>query len=53
MIAGAEDKVYRLRKAFYGVKQASRAWYEENNSHLHKYGFIRSPSEVTLYIKDG
>lgn len=50
-VAGAEDKVYRLKKALYGLKQSQRAWYEEIDTHLHKCGFIRNPSEATLYIK--
>ncbi|KAM1706709.1 hypothetical protein ACFX2K_028825 [Malus domestica] len=51
VIQGKEDKVYRLRKALYGLKEAPRAWYEEINSYFAKAGFHRSPSEATLYIK--
>lgn len=26
---GREDKLYKLNKAFYGLKQALRAWYSK------------------------
>lgn len=49
--SGTEDKVYRLKKAFYRLKQAPKGWYDEINSYLLSCGFQRSPSEATLYIK--
>ena len=48
---GKEDYVYFLRKTLYGLKQAPRAWYETMDKHLTKLGFVRSRSEVTLYVK--
>ena len=48
---GEEDKVYLLKKALYGLKQAPRAWYSRIDDHLLSLGFIKSLSEVTLYIK--
>ncbi|CAL8132843.1 unnamed protein product [Prunus armeniaca] len=51
MIKNKEDRVYRLKKALYGIKQATKAWYEEINSYFTKAGFQRSPSEATLYVK--
>ncbi|KAI5352933.1 hypothetical protein L3X38_005825 [Prunus dulcis] len=43
-----EDKVYKLKKALYGLK---RAWYEEINAYLVSCGYVRSISEATLYCK--
>lgn len=30
--SGNEDKVYRLKKALYRLKQAPKAWYDEINT---------------------
>lgn len=48
---GSEDKVYRLRKALYGPKQAPRAWYSKIDAFFHDSGFTRSENEPTLYLK--
>ncbi|CAL8097194.1 unnamed protein product [Prunus armeniaca] len=48
----AEDKVYRLRKALCGLKQAPMAWYSEIDTYLIHCGFYRSSSEATLYMKN-
>lgn len=48
---GEEHKVYRLKKALYGLKQAPRAWYSRIESYFMKEGFVRCPSEHTLFIK--
>ncbi|CAL2258193.1 unnamed protein product [Prunus armeniaca] len=46
-----EDKVYKLKKALYDLKQAPRAWYEEINAYLVSCGYVRSTSEAILYCK--
>jgi len=48
---GNEDRVYRLKKALYGVKQAPRAWYSIIDNYMIKNGFCRSNIEPTLYTK--
>ena len=48
---GQEEKVYRLKKALYDLKQAPRSQYSRIDSHLVNLGFEKSPSESTLYIK--
>ncbi|GKA52292.1 gag-pol polyprotein [Tanacetum coccineum] len=35
------EKVYRLRKSLYGLKQALRAWYDELSNFLMSKGFIK------------
>ena len=52
MKQGKEDKVYLLKKAFYGLKQMPRAWYSKINDHLLSIGFAKSLSESTLYVKN-
>ena len=50
-IEGQEDKVYRLRKAIYGLKQAPCAWYSRIFAYLMENGFDNCDGEPTLYIK--
>ena len=51
VVEGQEDKVLKLKKALYGMKQAPRAW----NSRIDKYfqvdGFFKCPHEHVLYCK--
>ena len=50
-VVGEEHKVYRLKRALYGFKQAPRAWYSRIDSYLMSNGFSKSNGEPTLYIK--
>lgn len=52
MVKGKENKIYRLHKAIYGLKQASKAWYEKiNNVLCEKLMFTKSLSEPCVYYK--
>nr|GFA09112.1 retrovirus-related Pol polyprotein from transposon TNT 1-94 [Tanacetum cinerariifolium] len=44
------DKVYRLKKALYELKQASRAWYDELSNFLVSKGFSKGSIDPTLFI---
>nr|GEU65407.1 hypothetical protein [Tanacetum cinerariifolium] len=44
------DKVYRLKKALYGIKQAPRAWYDELSNFLVSKGFSKGSIDLTLFI---
>jgi hypothetical protein len=46
-----EDKVYRLKKTLYGIKQAPRAWYPRIDNYLHDHGFAKCSSESIVYKK--
>ena len=41
--------VCRLKKAMYGLKQASRAWYGRIDSYLQQLGFVKSDVDPNLY----
>ncbi|KAK3014306.1 hypothetical protein RJ639_008877 [Escallonia herrerae] len=49
VVRGKEEKVYRLKKALYRLKQAPRAWYHKIDSFFLEKGFARS--EIALYLK--
>ena len=42
--------VVRLKKVLYGLKQASRLWYEDINNFLLSLGFTQSKADPNLYI---
>nr|GFC16296.1 Gag-Pol polyprotein [Tanacetum cinerariifolium] len=44
------DKVYRLKKALYGHKQAPRTWYDELSNFLVSKGFSKGSIDPTLFI---
>nr|GEY51572.1 retrovirus-related Pol polyprotein from transposon TNT 1-94 [Tanacetum cinerariifolium] len=43
--------VYKLKKALYGFKQASRAWYDMLSSFLLSQDFFKGSMDPTLFIK--
>lgn len=50
-IKGQEDKVYKLKKILYGLKQTLRIWYNRLHLYLSENKFEMSENELTLYIK--
>jgi len=46
-----EEKVYRLTKALYVLKQAPRAWNKRIDLALHAIGFKKCASNHGLYVK--
>lgn len=49
VVAGEEQKVLRLDKALYGLRQAPRAWYAKLDHCLIQLGFSRSSSDHAVY----
>ncbi|GBN12713.1 Retrovirus-related Pol polyprotein from transposon TNT 1-94 [Araneus ventricosus] len=47
--AGQEQKVCKLNKAIYGLKQAARAWHLKIGESLIKYGFEQSKADPCLF----
>nr|GEU88857.1 putative ribonuclease H-like domain-containing protein [Tanacetum cinerariifolium] len=45
------DKVYKVKKALYGLHQAPRAWYETLAKYLLDNGFHISKIDQTLFVK--
>ena len=52
VVKGQEDKVYKLHKALYGLRQAPRAWNVKLNQILRGLGFSRCLKEPSLYRKE-
>jgi hypothetical protein len=49
VVEGGSGKVLKLKKAFYGLRQAPRAWNARLDSELIKLGFDRNPLEHAVY----
>ena len=52
-VKGHEDKVFRLRRAIYGLKQASQAWYKELVESVKQFGFKRLSTDTGIFIYRG
>jgi transposase InsO family protein len=45
-------KVFRLRRAVYGLRQAPRAWHDRLSTHLTSLGFKPAASDPSLYVME-
>jgi hypothetical protein len=43
------NRVYKLSKASYGLKQASRAWYDRLKTFLLEHGYVMWSIDKTLF----
>ena len=50
-VEGRRTHVCKLKKAFYGLKQALRAWYGRIDSFLTSLDFTKSKTDPNLYFK--
>ena len=51
VVHGMDSHVCRLKKAWYRLKQALRAWYSRIDNYLRKLGFTKSDADSNLYFK--
>jgi len=49
IVEGKEDKVYKLSKAIYGLKEVPRTWYNRIDDYLSSLGFDKSLLESARY----
>ena len=47
-----KDRVCRLKKSLYGLKQEPRTWYARLNKYLEKLGFSKGTADRNLYLKE-
>ena len=45
------EKVYRLQRSIYGLKQASRSWNMRFDETIRSYDFIKNEDEPCVYKK--
>jgi len=50
-VKGQADKVYKLRKSLYGLKQSPRAWNRRIDCYLVGQKFMKCESEHGVYVK--
>ena len=50
-MSNKQDYVCKLKKVFYGLKQALRAWFSRSDKHLQQEGYKRGVTNNNLYIK--
>ena len=52
IVLGQENKVCRLVKSLYGLKQALKQWYEKFNNVMMSNGFKTNECDKCVYVKD-
>lgn len=48
---GGSDMVCLLKKSIFGLKQSSRAWFDMFSSLLIQFGFSRTVSDSSVFLK--
>jgi hypothetical protein len=50
-VEGKENRVCRLKKSLYGLKQSPRQWNKTMNEFLQTIGFVNCTADTCMYIK--
>jgi hypothetical protein len=51
MICEKKNKIYLLKKILYKLNQTPKTWYSRINDYIISFGFQKSFSKTTLYVK--
>ena len=51
LVQGHEDKVYKLQKELYGLKQSSRQWYKKLHHAISEISFVPNSVDICFYVK--
>lgn len=46
-----KDKVCKLKRALYGLKQSPRAWFRRFSNFMKNIGYVQSDADHTLFVK--
>ena len=46
-----KNKICKLKRSLYGLKQSPRAWFERFTKAVRKYGYGQCQADITLFVK--
>lgn len=47
-----DNRVCKLLKSLYGIKQAPRKWNEKLSASLYEFGFVQSINDYSLFVRN-